>query len=63
LYENYCGFIGTWTPQGQFIQQIPTHQLEELRAYPQYGVTSYHQAAPGINKTGFTVGIHLKKKS
>lgn len=41
--------VGTWTPQGQFIQQIPSHQLDDLRYHhPQYtSVTTYHQPASG----------------
>ncbi|CAH1391306.1 unnamed protein product [Nezara viridula] len=39
--------LGTWNPQGQFIQQIPPHQIDELR-YPQYSVTSYPQTAPVV---------------
>ncbi|XP_014246962.1 DNA N6-methyl adenine demethylase isoform X2 [Cimex lectularius] len=37
---------GAWTPQGQFIQQIPPPQIEELRGYPQYAVTGYPQPTP-----------------
>ncbi|XP_066907386.1 methylcytosine dioxygenase TET isoform X3 [Halyomorpha halys] len=39
--------LGTWNPQGQFIQQIPPHQIDELR-YPQYSVTSYPQTTPVV---------------
>nr|CAD7425009.1 unnamed protein product [Timema monikensis] len=37
--------VGSWNPQGQFIQQLPP-QLEELRYHhhPQYTTTPYHQA-------------------
>lgn len=47
---------GGWAPQGQFIQQLPTHQLEELRYHhPQYSVATYHQptATPGIKANLF----------
>ncbi|KAF6212543.1 hypothetical protein GE061_013068 [Apolygus lucorum] len=37
---------GAWTPQGQFIQQIPP-QIEEIR-YPQYAVSGYPQATPVV---------------
>lgn len=47
--SNIVVLTGTWTPQGQFIQQIPPHQLEDLRYHhPQYtSVTTYHQPATG----------------
>lgn len=40
--------IGTWTPQGQFIQQLPTHQIDDLTRYhhPQYTTVPY-QNSPG----------------
>ncbi|BES99664.1 tet methylcytosine dioxygenase [Nesidiocoris tenuis] len=37
----------TWTPQGQFIQQLPPPQIEEIR-YPQYAVAGYPQATPVV---------------
>lgn len=45
MYNN--NYLGTWTPQGQFIQQLPPHQLDDLR-YPQYAVSGYPQPAPGL---------------
>lgn len=51
--------IGTWAPQGQFIQQIPTHQIDDLTRYhhPQYTTVPY-QSSPGK----FSVKLVLKLK-
>jgi len=48
---------GTWTPQGQFMQQLPP-QLDDLRYHhhPQYTSSApYHQptAATGESRIGF----------
>nr|CAD7569293.1 unnamed protein product [Timema californicum] len=46
--------VGSWNPQGQFIQQLPP-QLEELRYHhhPQYTTTPYHQATGYQQHTSF----------
>uniref|UniRef100_A0A8D9DRG0 Protein Gawky n=1 Tax=Cacopsylla melanoneura TaxID=428564 RepID=A0A8D9DRG0_9HEMI len=43
--------IGTWAPQGQFIQQLPTHQIDDLSRYhhPQYTTIPY-QSSPGYQQ-------------
>lgn len=49
----FCLLIGPWPTQGQFIQQLPPPQIDDIRYHTQYPpaapvtVSSYTQPSPG----------------